>query len=199
MKSVWRRQCWVKYETEIFGRQAGHYGYCGREGERGVDYFRGLLREIDKKEFSFRGIESKIVEDIQDEMRVIVDWRLFMADETFLGTKDMKSCMSSAHRRWDRRITDERAKRSGINIEKNWAENVALWNSAGKRGWRGTVWRDPYSRCAGWEIWSELLWWNRGNAKQVEDDGVGWSGREYQRQLIDQEDKGRRLVEWRWH
>ena len=30
--------------------------------ERGVDYFRGLLRETDKKEFSFRGIESKIVE-----------------------------------------------------------------------------------------------------------------------------------------
>ena len=36
-------------------------GYGGREGERGVDYFRGLLRETDKKEFSFRGIESKIV------------------------------------------------------------------------------------------------------------------------------------------
>ena len=33
----------------------------------------------------------------------------------------------------DRRSTDERAKRSGINIEKNWAENGALWNSAGKR------------------------------------------------------------------
>ena len=29
--------------------------------ERGVDYFRGLLRETDKKEFSFRGMESKIV------------------------------------------------------------------------------------------------------------------------------------------
>ena len=29
--------------------------------ERGVDYFRGLLRETDKKEFSFRGIESKII------------------------------------------------------------------------------------------------------------------------------------------
>ena len=55
------RQCRVKYETEIFGRQAGHYGFGGREGERGVDYFRGLLRETDKKEFSFRGIESEIV------------------------------------------------------------------------------------------------------------------------------------------
>ena len=30
----------------------------GRERERGVDYFTGLLRE---KEFSFRGIESEIV------------------------------------------------------------------------------------------------------------------------------------------
>ena len=30
------------------------------------------------------------------------------------------------------------------------------------------------------------------------DDGVGWSGREYQKQLIYQEDKGRRLA-WRWH
>ena len=26
------RQCRVKYETEIFGRQAGHYGFGGREG-----------------------------------------------------------------------------------------------------------------------------------------------------------------------
>ena len=29
--------------------------------ERGVDYFRGLLREIGKKEFSFRRTESKII------------------------------------------------------------------------------------------------------------------------------------------
>ena len=35
------RQCQVKYETKIFGKQAGHYGFGGREGERGVDYFRG--------------------------------------------------------------------------------------------------------------------------------------------------------------
>ena len=33
----------VKYETEIFGRQAGNYGFGGSEGDRGVDYFRGLL------------------------------------------------------------------------------------------------------------------------------------------------------------
>ena len=55
------RQCRVKYETEIFGRQAGHYGFGGREGVRGVDYFRRLLRDTDEKEFSFRGIESKII------------------------------------------------------------------------------------------------------------------------------------------
>ena len=30
-------------------------------GERGVDYFTVLLRETDKKEFSFRGIESELV------------------------------------------------------------------------------------------------------------------------------------------
>ena len=24
----------IKYETEIFGRQAGHYGFGGRDGER---------------------------------------------------------------------------------------------------------------------------------------------------------------------
>ena len=29
--------------------------------ERGVDNFRGLLKKTDKKEFSFRWIESKIV------------------------------------------------------------------------------------------------------------------------------------------
>ena len=39
----------------------GCYVYGGREGERGIDYFTGFLREIDKKKFSFRGIESEIV------------------------------------------------------------------------------------------------------------------------------------------
>ena len=55
------KECPVIYETEIFGRQAGHFGFGGRVGERGVDYFRDLLSETDKKEFSFRGIDSKIV------------------------------------------------------------------------------------------------------------------------------------------
>ena len=31
------------------------------EGRRGVDYFRGLQSKTDKKEFSFRAIESKII------------------------------------------------------------------------------------------------------------------------------------------
>ena len=48
-------------QTEIFGRQAGHYEFGGRKRERDVDYFRDLLRETDKKKFSFRGIESKII------------------------------------------------------------------------------------------------------------------------------------------
>ena len=48
----------MKDEAEIFGRQAGHYRLSGREGRRGVDYFRGLLREANEKEFGFRGIES---------------------------------------------------------------------------------------------------------------------------------------------
>ena len=51
-----KRQCGVKYETMIFGRRAESYGFGGREGERGVDYFRGLVRETDEKEFSFREI-----------------------------------------------------------------------------------------------------------------------------------------------
>ena len=50
------RQCRVNYETEIFGRQAGHYGFGDREGERGVDHFRDLLRETDEKECSYRGL-----------------------------------------------------------------------------------------------------------------------------------------------
>ena len=48
-------------KPRFISRQAGHYGFGGKEGERGVDYFSGLLREIDKKEFSFRWIESKII------------------------------------------------------------------------------------------------------------------------------------------
>ena len=36
-----------------------HYRFGGREGERGVDYFRGLLRETDKKEFSSDGLRVR--------------------------------------------------------------------------------------------------------------------------------------------
>ena len=41
--------------------KAGSYGVGGRERERGVDYFRGLLRETDEKKSSFGGIDSEIV------------------------------------------------------------------------------------------------------------------------------------------
>ena len=34
----------------------------------------------------------------------------------------------------------------------------------------------------------------RKSQTRYKNDGVGWSGREYQRQQIDQKDKGRRLV-----
>ena len=59
MKSVWRKTGRVKYETEIFGRQAGHYGFGGREGERGVDYFTGFLRETDKKNAVLDGLRVR--------------------------------------------------------------------------------------------------------------------------------------------
>ena len=45
-----------------------------------------------------------------------------MADEKYVRTKDMKSCVISIQKVRDRRSTDERAKRSSIKIEKNWAE-----------------------------------------------------------------------------
>ena len=61
MKSVWRKTVLSQICNRYFYRQAGHCWFGGREGERGVDYFRGLLRKTDKKEFNFRGIESKIV------------------------------------------------------------------------------------------------------------------------------------------
>ena len=73
MKSIQRKTMSHQDEAESFGRQPGHYRLSGMEGKRGVDYFRGLLQQTDEKEFGFRGIESKILEVIQDEMIVIVD------------------------------------------------------------------------------------------------------------------------------
>ena len=64
-----------------------------RERERGVCNFRGLLREIDKMEFSFRAIESKIVrrhtrlDESDSGLKVVYGRR-----EIF-RTKDMKSCV----------------------------------------------------------------------------------------------------------
>ena len=91
----------VENETEFFGRQAGHNGLSGREGERGVDYFRYLLREIDE-EFGFRGIEGKIVRRHprrdESDSGLMVDYGR-VADEKFLGIMNMKSCISSEYRR----------------------------------------------------------------------------------------------------
>ena len=43
MKLFRERQCRVQYETEIFGRQARHYGFGGKEREKNwVDYFIGF-------------------------------------------------------------------------------------------------------------------------------------------------------------
>ena len=54
------RQCRVKYETRVLADTLGIMGLV--EGmEREGDYFRGLLRETNKNEFSFRGVESKII------------------------------------------------------------------------------------------------------------------------------------------
>ena len=60
MKSVWRKTA----SSQIRNRGFWQTGWALRvwwKGERGVDYFIGLLRETDKKEFSFRGIDSKII------------------------------------------------------------------------------------------------------------------------------------------
>ena len=48
-------------KPRFLAKQAGHYGLSEREGERGVDDFRGFLRETDEKEFRFRMTESKII------------------------------------------------------------------------------------------------------------------------------------------
>ena len=102
------RESQVKVETKIFGRQARHYGLSGREGERGVDYFRSLLRETDEKEFCFRGFESKIVrrhprrDESASGLKIIYSRLIFrIYSRLFLGVKDMKSCISSAYRRWE--------------------------------------------------------------------------------------------------
>ena len=47
------------YETEIFVRQARYYGYGVREGERGVDYFTGLLRRPTRRNSVLEGLRVK--------------------------------------------------------------------------------------------------------------------------------------------
>ena len=94
-----------------------------------------MLRETDKKEFSYRGIESKIVrrhprrDESDSGLKVVYGRR-----EIFMNKRYEELCIVSIYEVRDRRSTGERAKRNGIKIEKNWAENGALWNSAGKRG-----------------------------------------------------------------
>ena len=96
------RHCRVKYETKIFGRQAGSYGVGGREGERGVDYFRGLLRETDRKEFSFGGIERKIIrrhprwDESDSEMKVVYGRRYIFRNK---GYEELRK--QQAYRRWE--------------------------------------------------------------------------------------------------
>ena len=53
------RQCRVKYETEIFGRQDGYYGIGVMEGERGVDCFTGLLRRPIRRNSVLEGLRVR--------------------------------------------------------------------------------------------------------------------------------------------
>ena len=43
----------------FFGRQAGHYEFDGREGERVVDYFRGLLRRPIRRNSVLEGLRVR--------------------------------------------------------------------------------------------------------------------------------------------
>ena len=93
-----------------------------------------MLRETDKNEFSFRGIESEIVRrhprrDVSDSGLKVVYGR----QEICKNKRYEELCIVSILEVRDRRSTDERAKRSDIKIEKNWAENGAFWTSAGER------------------------------------------------------------------
>ena len=52
---------------------------------------------------------------------------------------------------------------------------------------------EPMKRLEHWE--DVRMFGSASNSTcKWKDDGIGWSGREYQRELIDQEDKGKRLV-----
>ena len=48
-------------KLRLLADRLGIMGLDGRKEEKGVDYFRDLLRETDEKEFNFRGIGSKII------------------------------------------------------------------------------------------------------------------------------------------
>ena len=94
----------------------------------------------------------------------------------------------------DRRSTDESAKRCGIEIEKNWAEKEPC-ETPKVRGDEGEL----FGGILTVDVQDERYEVNHGSETRKcqtrwKDDGVGWSGREYQMQLIEQDDKGRRLA-----
>ena len=66
--------------------------------------------------------------------------------EIFRNKGYAELCVVSIQEVSNRRSTDDSAKRSGIKIEKNWGENEALGNSAGKIGMKekcvkGSLWQ----------------------------------------------------------
>ena len=59
MKSVRRKTVSSQICNRDFWRQAGHYGCDGREEERWVDYFRGLLRETIRRNSVLDGLRVR--------------------------------------------------------------------------------------------------------------------------------------------
>ena len=103
----------------------------GKEGKGGFYYFRGLLWETDENEFGFRGIQSKVIrrrprrDESNSGLKLVYGRRNIFRNK---GYEEL--CIVRKLEVRDRRSTDEKAKRSGIKIEKN----GALRNSTGKRG-----------------------------------------------------------------
>ena len=81
----------VKDEIEIFSSGSLQNKLSSRQRKKWVNYFRYLLREINKKKKSvFDGLRVRQLDDIQDEMK-----ETDMADEKFVN-KRYESCVSSA-------------------------------------------------------------------------------------------------------
>ena len=77
-----------------------------------------------------------------------------------------------------------------------WAENGALWNLKVRVDEGKLCGRIPTVDVQDerYEVSHAIVVKQMKCQTRWKDDGVGWSGQEYQRQLIDEEDKGRRLV-----